>query len=1109
MWLVHIREGKMSYWPIVTIVISLILILFFRRLDKRLINFQKFKRYSDKLMADFEAFLKQRREELGKGLGELDGALSRAAELIRRIEATQENLKDSQGNLQKERDQIQSIKNDLENLKDLKRELSGEIKGLETSLPSLKKLNKRIQRIEIETVEHEKTLRNVSSLIPSFEQRIQERTDKAIEELTGAVVEETKGMFLPVIQEYRENLDLLRESHEKELGQFTKDTKDIVKEAGGKVDELMKFIERCNEKVLKVEKDHIQPIEERMSDLSGLLDKTAAKIEAIEGETADRFIKKAEDGYKQYVQLMDEYSAGLKGTILNNIEERAKDLSSYIARLEGRVQGLLQDIKNETDKYGEVLELKAKSHESEAGILKSRIVAEINEEANKNLLLIKPIVSEMNEKFVSYKKEFSAILEKVTDELESNRGAIEGEIETFNRDIQAHKDGIIQELEERLREMGGKLTTIGEHLMESVDHATQEVKDGFIDRLKEYEERVVALEGRVGNLRDIARTGQRMIEEKIEKVFSDYKPEIEEKIKSLREATEELIAEKREAIFESIEGIIGESEEQLGKREQEINELLKRVENSMQSSSDSLKSQEDSLLESINSVRLDARDELIRELENLKAIFKEEGERTLDNYKKSLSAIQEQIKELNQKTEGISISIDKKIEESIRVVEGNVQEFEKNYLKTEDEIAEEAKGKLGEVTKEVAQVKDSVQKLKEGILDEVTVSLKDFREEIDKSFIEHKNSFNAKQSEIVGLMESIAENTRVKIEDVHKESQDVLRGFEKEVTLVQERIERRTTEIEKRISSFEKESSIMKRAFRFKEKVEDDIEKLLDLIAQVKEDKKDILSLRKVIQTLKRDEGDIAAKVRQLKSEKRAVQDIAKNAEQAIGLITVVDEKIQLIDTQKESLENIEEGMKRIEERFGGLEGKADELSKREKDLEVSIETIAKTKDFLSNLEERTGILQESFKEIKSIEEDVRKRVSIVDEKSQSLMGNERRIEEVLSRFKEMDALVADIEARTNQLQSTREWLARTESRLTNLAQNAERLVKELQNLSEAEGAQGVQKGGKTQALSREAQSKVKTVLTLFEQKWTIPEICKVTKMSRGEVELILELNNR
>jgi hypothetical protein len=52
-------------------------------------------------------------------------------------------------------------------------------------------------------------------------------------------------------------------------------------------------------------------------------------------------------------------------------------------------------------------------------------------------------------------------------------------------------------------------------------------------------------------------------------------------------------------------------------------------------------------------------------------------------------------------------------------------------------------------------------------------------------------------------------------------------------------------------------------------------------------------------------------------------------------------------------------------------------------------------------------------------------------------------------------------------------------------------------------------RGKKTTALPVETESKVKTVLTLYDQQWTIQEICKVTKMSRGEVELILELNNR
>ena len=136
----------------------------------------------------------------------------------------------------------------------------------------------------------------------------------------------------------------------------------------------------------------------------------------------------------------------------------------------------------------------------------------------------------------------------------------------------------------------------------------------------------------------------------------------------------------------------------------------------------------------------------------------------------------------------------------------------------------------------------------------------------------------------------------------------------------------------------------------------------------------------------------------------------------------------------------MEEGIGKISSQFEGFEKKAGDLKEREADIEVSIETIAKTKEFISNLEKRTEILKENFNEIKGVEEDIKNRISIIDEKTTALRGNEGRIEEVLERFKGMDALVTDIEARTKQLQSTREWLARTESRLTNLSAEAARI---------------------------------------------------------------------
>jgi len=1101
----------MSYWPFVTVFISLILILLFRRLDKRLINFHKFKRYADKLMKDFEQFLKERKQELGKGLQSIDGAVQRATEILTRIEEASENLKGRRLDLEQERGQIQALKGELDRLGSMKTELENEVKNLDKSLPSLKKLSSRIQRMGMEAAQNEKVLRNVSSLIPSFEKRVHDRTEKAIEDVTDVVVEEAKGLFSPLLQEYRGSFDQLRRSQEEELAKFRHSTGDVVREAGGKVDSLMNLIEGLNQRMVRVEEGRVAPLEDRINGLVSFLDATKLKIETLEEETTDRFLRKAEEEFKDYVRKLDEYGEGLKKNLYGEVEGRAKDLSTYIVRLEGRVEGLLSDIKKETDKYGEVLELKARAHESESDILKSKIITEINEEANKNLLLIKPVVSEMNEKLVSYKRDFSSILEEVKSELSDKKKAIDEDIDIFNREMRSHKEAMAGELNTRMDELNAKLQSVGEQLSRRVESATKDVSKGFNGTLEEYEGRVVALEGSIGNLRDIARTGQHMIEERIEKVFSDYSPEIENKIRSLKQATEGVITEQKQLIADQVEELVGKVEGELGEREKDIEALLERVKESVQMSDESLKQQESELIESVGSIRLEAREELVRELGSLKEIFKEEGQKQLDRYRGDLGRLREEIDKLSSRTEGIHGLIDKKLEESLHSVEENVHEIEKSYLKTEEEIESRAKRGLSGVNEEIDSIRKKVQDLRDTIVEEVNVSLVGFKEEVERGFEEHRRTVNDREAEILRSMESIAESTHTRLSESQKEAEEVLRGFEREVAAVQDRVERRTSDIEKRIAAFEKESSTIKRAMRYKEKVEEDIEKLIDLVSQVKEDKKDIVSLKKVIQTLKRDEGDISLRVRQLKSDKKTVSDIAKNAEQAIGLIAVVDEKLDLISSQKQLLENMEEGMKSIGERFESLEKKAGELSNKESGLDVSIETIAKTKELLGSLEQRTDLLKESFKELKDIEEDIKKRVESADEKSRNLMGNERRVEEVLSRFREMDSLVADIETRTNQLQTTRQWLARTESRLTNLAQNAERLVGELSNLpgGDADTERGKRPAVSREPLSKDAKNKVKTVLTLFEQKWTIPEICKVTKMSRGEVELILELNKR
>ncbi len=1102
----------MSYWPFVTIFVSLILILFFRRLDKRTINFNKFKKYAEKLSEDFNLFLGKKREELKSQMGELERVVARAEALLDSIESSRDNLGKTSVQLQSERIELEGVKRELEKLKGLKQEVSEEVSTLRKSLPSLKPLSKQVDKITIDIAENEKALRNASAIIPTIEKRVQEKSDKALEEVSGILAEEARGRMGNLIDEYRQNLEMLSETGTRDLEKFKRETQDIMARANKGITGFMDAVQSCRERVKGVEEGRLLTVERRINELGDLVTEAHKKIETVGGEAVSSFLERAEDGYRKYVGLLEESRESLKANIYQKVESQAKDLSAYVTRLEGRVQSLLQSIKDETDKYGEVLSLNAKAHQSEAEMLKGRVVAEINEEANKNLLLIKPIVSEMNEKLVAYKKEFAALYNAMKSKLKSQQDEIRGQIESFGGEVENRKQALIESLQVPVREVRVQLSTVTEQIERSVGEAASSVRESFVSRLREYKENIHTLEGRIGDLKNIADTGQEMIEQRIESVFKTYRPEIEEKIVSLREETEEIYSRAREQIVERIGSIINESDSALQEREQQITEYMGRVDERMHASEEELGSQEKRFMENVNRVRIEARQELVRELESLKTLFKEERDRSVERFKVELAGIQEKIEEVNGRVDGISDMVEGKIDEAMSSVDGSVREIETSYLKTGNELKDRLQNNIDGINSEVEEIREKVDGMKENVLGDVSDALDYFRSNVEKEIEGSRELIYEKGRELQELVTSLAGGAKADLEASHGEAEKALRGFEIEAAEVHDRIEKRAGDIERRIDEFERESTVLKRAIRFKEKVEEDIERFSDIMMQLKEDKKDILSMRKVIDNLKRDEGDISAKVRQLKSEKKLVQDIAKNAEQAIGLIAVVDEKIKLIEGERELLERIESGMRDIDSRFGGLNDKAEKLVSREKDIEVSIDTITKTKEFIANLEQRADLLNTDLKELRDREDDLKNKVSLIDEKTGNLLNYESRIEEVLSRFKEMDSLVADIEERSKQLQSTREWLARTESRLTNLTKDAERLVGEMQSFGGPTGGpDGGRRASKDQPtlLSRESESKVKTVLTLFEQKWTIPEICKVTKMSRGEVELILELNNR
>jgi hypothetical protein len=116
------------------------------------------------------------------------------------------------------------------------------------------------------------------------------------------------------------------------------------------------------------------------------------------------------------------------------------------------------------------------------------------------------------------------------------------------------------------------------------------------------------------------------------------------------------------------------------------------------------------------------------------------------------------------------------------------------------------------------------------------------------------------------------------------------------------------------------------------------------------------------------------------------------------------------------------------------------------------------------------------------------------------LATNKKDADSAMETVGKLGDILQDLEGRLEKAQSSREWLARTETRFEEIGRQAQEQVRLLESILKAETKKDKGERGAPPMDKRE------TVIKLSHQGWSVQEISRVTQLSRGEVELILEL---
>jgi response regulator of citrate/malate metabolism len=125
-----------------------------------------------------------------------------------------------------------------------------------------------------------------------------------------------------------------------------------------------------------------------------------------------------------------------------------------------------------------------------------------------------------------------------------------------------------------------------------------------------------------------------------------------------------------------------------------------------------------------------------------------------------------------------------------------------------------------------------------------------------------------------------------------------------------------------------------------------------------------------------------------------------------------------------------------------------------------------------------------------------------VDRSVQTLSAGKDRLDAAAKKLAELDTILAETDRRLEEARKVREWLARAETRLEEINRQAEEQLKLLSTLLKEEGSDKRGKGAPPGTVQE-------TVRKLARQGWATEEIARAVKISRGEVELILELGGK
>jgi chromosome segregation ATPase len=446
---------------------------------------------------------------------------------------------------------------------------------------------------------------------------------------------------------------------------------------------------------------------------------------------------------------------------------------------------------------------------------------------------------------------------------------------------------------------------------------------------------------------------------------------------------------------------------------------------------------------------------------------------------------------LTQQIRENEIRLENELNEFNQSVAETVADLKNTFAAQKDELVISSNKDRVEVRRDIADLFERIAALNNDLTGKSEQTLELFNEKSEQYLIDYQQRFREAlndSDEKIKLMRSSLTDTKEKMDGyqhslhnrIEESYRDLLANVEK---------------IEEKQQDFINQTRIFEQADALRNSLEGDIVQLQNQIREVERSREDLGSVREECARVLKIYDSVTDKTDAFLSEQQKIDLLDGKVARIINLSDAIDMKLDHVSETDETMQGYMVKLHQMEDLHREIARRYKDLEKKSSVVDATTQSVDRNFEMLTRIEEGLSGINEDLVPLRGSLQEVKRN-------SETLLENKDQVDTIINSMSNLDTVIGDLDGRMKKMEKAREWLAGTETRLENISKEAQEKVKLLGNLASRDGRKSTARAtGSPDMNTREM------VIQLARQGWSSEEISRYVKLSRGEVELILELS--